>query len=77
MKKIAEKHGKSVAQAVIRWDLQRGIVTIPKSTHREWIITNTNLYDFKLSADDRKVINALDQNPQRSRIGQDPNSVDF
>ncbi len=47
LKKIAEKYGKSAAQVVLRWDLQRGIITIPKSTHQARIIANTDLYEFR------------------------------
>lgn len=75
LKKIAEKRGKSVAQIILRWDLQRGIIAIPKSTHKERIIVNANLYDFELSANEMKAINDLDQNPQR--FGRDPNSIGF
>ena len=75
LKKIAERHGKSVAQTILRWDLQTGIITIPKSVHQKWIISNADIYDFKLSTDDMKVINDLDQNPQRN--GQDPATIDF
>ena len=75
LKKIAEKHGKSTAQVILRWDLQRGIITIPKSTHQIRIKENANLYDFELSANDMKVINDLDQNPQR--FNRDPNNIGF
>ena len=75
LKKIAEKHGKSTAQVILRWDLQRGIITIPKSTHQVRIKEDANLYDFELSANDMKVINDLDKNPQR--FGRDPNIIGF
>jgi diketogulonate reductase-like aldo/keto reductase len=75
LKKIAEKHGKSTAQVILRWDLQRGIITIPKSTHQVRIKENANLYDFELNADDMKTINDMDQNPQR--FGRDPNIIGF
>ena len=75
LKKIAEKHGKSTAQVILRWDLQRGIIAIPKSTHQVRIKENANLYDFELSADDMKAINDLDQNPQR--FNRDPNNIGF
>jgi diketogulonate reductase-like aldo/keto reductase len=75
LKKIAEKHGKSTAQVILRWDLQRGIITIPKSTHQIRIKENANLYDFELSANDMKVINDLDLNPQR--FNRDPNIIGF
>jgi len=75
LKKIAEKHGKSTAQVILRWDLQRGIITIPKSSHQARIIDNANLYDFELSAADMKAINDLDQTPLR--FGRDPNIIGF
>ncbi len=75
LKKIAEKHGKSVAQVILRWDLQRGIITIPKSTHQERIIDNANLYDFELSAAEMKTINDLDKDPQC--FGRDLNNIGF
>ena len=76
LKKIAEKYGKSVAQVILRWDLQRGIIIIPKSTHKARIKANTDLYDFELSANDIKAINNLDLNPQRMEWG-DPNLIGF
>jgi methylglyoxal/glyoxal reductase len=75
LKTIAGKYRKSVAQVVLRWDLQRGIIAIPKSTHQARIKENANLYDFELSAVDMKVINDLDQNPQR--ISRDPKNIIF
>jgi diketogulonate reductase-like aldo/keto reductase len=75
LKKIAEKHGKSVAQVILRWDLQKGIITIPKSTHKERIIANANLYDFELSAAEMKTINDLDKDPQC--FGRDLNNIGF
>ena len=75
LKKIAEKHGKSTAQVILRWDLLRNIITIPKSTHQVRIKENANLYDFELSAADMKAINDLDQTPLR--FGRDPNIIGF
>jgi len=75
LKKIADKHGKSAAQVTLRWELQRDIITIPKSIHQARIIANTDIYGFELSADEMKAIDALDKNPQRS--GPNPNNMDF
>jgi len=75
LKNIAVKHGKSVAQVILRWDLQRGIITIPKSTHQTRIKENANLYDFGLSSAEIKTINDLDKDPRR--FGRDPNSMGF
>ncbi len=75
LKKIAEKHGKSVAQVILRWNLQNGIITIPKSIHQIRIVDNANLYNFELTANDMKTINDLDQEPRR--FGRDPNTMNF
>ena len=77
LKKIAQKYSKSTAQIVLRWELQRGIITIPKSTHQARIIANTDLYKFELSAADMKTINDLDNDPQPCGMGWDPNSIAF
>jgi diketogulonate reductase-like aldo/keto reductase len=75
LKKIANKHGKSAAQVILHWELQRGLITIPKSIHQARIIANKDIYEFELSMDEMKAINALDKNPQRT--GPDPNNMDF
>jgi diketogulonate reductase-like aldo/keto reductase len=77
LKKIAAKHARSAAQIVLRWDLQRGLITIPKSTHKERIIANTDIYGFKLSKDDMKAINELNQNVRPFPKEWDPNFIDF
>ncbi|MCM4157559.1 aldo/keto reductase [Gramella sp. AN32] len=59
IKTIAEKYKKSIAQVVIRWDLQKGVTTIPKSTHRERIFENANVFDFNLNDDELKLIDGL------------------
>jgi diketogulonate reductase-like aldo/keto reductase len=66
---IAKKYGKSPVQVILRWDLQKGIITIPKSVHKERIISNAELFDFELSDDDISRIDILDRN---ERIGPDP-----
>lgn len=58
--KIAAKHDKSVAQVVLRWNAQRGVVTIPKSSHKERMAENLNIWDFELSAADMKLIAGMD-----------------
>ena len=58
---IAKKYNKSAAQVILRWDWQRGIVTIPKSSHEKRIIQNSDIFDFKLSDDDIKAINGVDK----------------
>ena len=60
LRKIGEKHGKSVAQTVLRWLLQRGIVCIPKSVRKERMEQNFDVFDFRLDAEDMAQIAALD-----------------
>ena len=62
LKSIGTKYRKSVAQVILRWQLQCGVVTIPKSTHKERIYENINIFDFSLEKDDMKQITALDTN---------------
>ncbi|MGM0885649.1 MAG: aldo/keto reductase [Bacillota bacterium] len=71
---IATKHGKSVAQVILRWDLQNGIVTIPKSTKEHRIVENSTVFDFELSAEEMNQIDGLNQN---HRVGPDPDNFDF
>lgn len=60
LQKIGEKYGKSIAQVVLRWLLQRGIVCIPKSMKKEWMEENFNVFDFQLDAEDVAKIEAMD-----------------
>lgn len=57
---IGNKYGKTAAQVVLRWHMQRGIIAIPKSVHRERVVENFNVLDFTLSDDDLAQIAALD-----------------
>lgn len=59
---IAAAHGKSSAQIILRWNLQKGVVVIPGSSNPDHIKENTELYDFELSEDEMNRINALDRN---------------
>ncbi|HZK39061.1 MAG TPA: aldo/keto reductase [Clostridia bacterium] len=61
IQQLAQKYKKTMAQVVLRWDLQHGVVTIPKSVHRERIVENANLFDFNLSDEDMALIDALNQ----------------
>ena len=69
---IASKHGRSRAQVLLRWDLQHGVVTIPKSVHRERIEENAKLFDFELDDGDMKKLDGLDRG---ERIGPDPDEL--
>ncbi len=71
---IAEKYNKTPAQVIIRWHIQRGVVVLPKSVHQERILSNFDVFDFKLSDEDMQSINALDRN---QRVGSDPDNFDF
>ncbi|HWL23221.1 MAG TPA: aldo/keto reductase [Ureibacillus sp.] len=74
LKEIANKHHKSVAQVILRWDLQNGVVTIPKSTKEHRIVENANVFDFDLSKEEMEIIDGLNQN---HRVGPDPDNFDF
>lgn len=71
---LAKKYDKSVAQIVLRWNLQKGIVTIPKSSHKNRIVENAAIFDFEISAEDMKAIDALDKH---ERIDADPDNFNF
>lgn len=58
---IAAQHGKTVAQVILRWDIQRNVVIIPKNVRRERMAENLAIWDFELSGEDMKKIAALDQ----------------
>ncbi|MBT2723943.1 aldo/keto reductase [Bacillus sp. ISL-46] len=71
---IATKYKKTVAQIILRWDLQNGVVTIPKSTKEHRVIENSQVFDFELTQEDVDQINNLNQN---HRVGPDPDNFDF
>jgi diketogulonate reductase-like aldo/keto reductase len=72
---IAEDHGRSVAQVVLRWILQRGVVTIPKSVRKERIAENFAVFDFELSPEDMARIAALDTGASLFFSHTDPQTV--
>lgn len=72
---IAQKHGKSIAQAVLRWLHQRGIVAIPKSVRKERMAENFAIFDFALDADDVAAIATLDQKASSFFDHRDPEMV--
>jgi methylglyoxal/glyoxal reductase len=74
LKNLANKYNKTVAQIILRWDLQNGVVTIPKSTKEHRIIENSTIFDFELTKEDVDQINNLNQN---HRVGPDPDNIDF
>lgn len=74
IKELGAKYGKSSAQIVLRWHLQLGVVTIPKSAQEHRIRENGDLFDFELEPEDMNRIDELNQN---QRFGADPNHINF
>ena len=74
LKALAAKYQKSPVQVVLRWDIQKGVVTIPKSVTPERIRLNAEIFDFELTNEDMAKIDALDKS---TRIGPDPYNFDF
>jgi diketogulonate reductase-like aldo/keto reductase len=71
---IAEKYGKTPAQVVLRWNLQKEVVTIPKSANPNRIVENAQIFDFELSQANMNALDALDAG---KRVGPDPNKFSF
>ena len=74
---IGEKYGKTPAQVMLRWHIQRGVVVIPKSTHAERMEENFSIFDFELSDDDMAAIAALDTKQSAFFSHTDPNMVEW
>jgi diketogulonate reductase-like aldo/keto reductase len=74
LKQIAKAHNKSVANIIIRWCLQRGLVVLPKSVHKNYIESNLESFDFVLSPQEMTKINELNTN---TRSGADPDNFNF
>jgi 2,5-diketo-D-gluconate reductase A len=75
LERIAGKHGKSVAQTIIRWHLQEGLIVIPKSVHKERIVSNFDVFDFELDPEDLKTIKGMDSSD--GRTGPNPATAAF
>lgn len=71
---LAEKYNKTAAQIVLRWDIQRGVITIPKSTNQGRIQENFDIWDFSIEEADMTTINGLNKD---HRFGPDPRDFDF
>lgn len=71
---LSKKYKKSVAQVILRWNLQKGIITIPKSVKKERIQSNAAIFDFEISPEDVAYLDSLDRG---ERIGPDPDNFDF
>jgi len=71
---LAARYGKDAGQVVLRWNLQKGVVTIPKSARKERIISNSQVFDFALTDEEMAYIDSLDAH---ERLGPDPDTFDF
>ena len=71
---LAEKYNKTPAQIALRWNLQHGVVTIPKSVKPARIAENAEIFDFELSQGDMEILDALDQ---EKHIGPNPANFNF
>ena len=72
---IAAKHNKSIAQVILRWLVQRGIIALAKSTRKERMIENISVFDFELSADDMAAITTVDTKTSSFFDHRDPEKV--
>lgn len=77
LKGIGEKYNKSVAQVILRWLVQRNVVCIPKSVHKERIEENFNIFDFKLTLEDMEKIYQLDTKASLFLSHTDPQTVSW
>lgn len=72
--KLAQEHGKSPAQILIRWSLEHGFLLLPKSVHEEYIKANGQVFDFSLSADEMKLLDGLEG---KGNSALDPDQANF
>lgn len=75
--KIAAKYNKTVAQVILRWELQRGIVVIPKSVHIERMEQNLDVFDFEISVEDMQIMASLDKKQSSFFSHTDPAMVEW
>lgn len=76
LRRIGAAHGKSPVQVTLRWQLQNGVIVIPKSVHAERIADNAQVFDFVLSDEEMAQIDALDRG-EEMRLGPHPDHIDF
>lgn len=77
LREIAAKHGKTTGQVMLRWLIQRNVVVIPKTVHRERMEENLNIFDFALDAEDMEQIRTLDTGKSTIYDEMDPNRALF
>lgn len=77
LREIGAKYGKTAAQVMLRWHIQRGVVVIPKSTHIERMEENRNVFDFSLSDEDMQTIAAMDKGESSFFSHYDPAMVEW
>lgn len=74
---IGQAHGKTTAQVMLRWNMQRGVVVIPKSVRRERMAENLDVFDFELTGDEMAAIAALDTGESSFFSFRDPSMVEW
>lgn len=77
LSEIGAKYNKSVAQVILRYLIENNVVVIPKSTHKERMIENINVFDFELTEDDKKAIKSLDEEESAFFSHYDPQTVEY
>jgi len=76
LKEIGDKYGKSVGQVILRWLVQRGIVPLAKTVHKERMLENMNIFDFKLTQEDMDLITSMDKKESSFFNHQEASSVE-
>lgn len=74
---IGGKYGKTAAQVMLRWNIQRGVIVLPKSTHKERMIQNLDVFDFQLTDEDMSAVAELDTKTSAFFSHYDPNMVEW
>ena len=74
LKSLAAKYGKSMQQIILRWHIQNGVIPIPRSSNKDRLKKNKDIFDFTLTDDEMKKIDAININ---SRLRYDPDNCDF
>lgn len=77
LSQIGEKYGKTNAQVMLRWNIQRGVIVLPKSTHKERMVQNLDVFDFSLTEEDMNAITKLDTKTSAFFSHYDPNMVEW